>query len=407
MSRTGLALLGCGFAADYYVTTMVNHPELKLCGVHDLDADRARHLATTRNAGKVYTSLEELLGDAEVDLVVNLTPPDAHFETTRACLLAGKHVYSEKPLALDPTDMRELGALARARGVSLSGAPCNLFGEAAQTMWKALRDGVAGRVRLAYVELDEGPVLHSRFRELRSRSGCQWPFADEFQTGVTVEHAAYSVSWLAAFFGPVARVTAFSALLAPDKAPEIAPERMAQDFSVACLEHESGVVARVTCGMIGEYDHRLRLFGDRGVLACTNTWNLGATVTFKPVAGVAARSLPRRVVGRIRRRGKRFRGVPPGAFRVPMVRHPRFAWEPPLLMDFAGGPAEQAAAIREGRDPRLTADFVAHVHEVVIAMQAHRTEAVTKVDSRFDAVEPMPWAASTTLRSSPPSDSNR
>ena len=81
---------------------------------------------------------------------------------TRASLLAGKHVYSEKPLSVDLSEARELVELAEKQGLLLSGAPCSVLGETAQTLWKAVRDGAVGRVALVYAEIDDNPVYLMR-----------------------------------------------------------------------------------------------------------------------------------------------------------------------------------------------------------------------------------------------------
>jgi predicted dehydrogenase len=381
-----VAFLGCGFVADYYATTFANHPELQVVGVHDRNAERARRFAASRGVERVYASFEDLLDDDGVELVLNLTDVASHHETTRACLLAGKHVYSEKPLATRFDQSEALVQLAEERGLSLSVAPCSVLSEAAQTTWKALRDGLPGEVRLIYAELDEGPIVRRDFRTWTSRSGVPWPFASEFQTGVALEHVGYVVSWLVAFFGPVQRVTAFASLLAPEKAPELPPDRMGPDFTVSCLEFASGQVARVTCGYIAEHDQRLRIFGENGVLSCRDVWRYDSPVFFAPYED--RRRLHHRVLDRVA-----YWTLRRDRHRLPLVRDAAFESEGPLYMDFARGVAEQAAAISEGRPPRLSARFSLHVNEVVLAMQPRPgTDPAQTIGSTCAPVEPMPWA---------------
>ena len=74
-------------------------------------------------------------------MVLNLTSPRSHYEVTRMSLEASKHVYSEKPLAMDAVAARELVELAKKRKVYLGTAPCSVLGETAQTIWKALQEG--------------------------------------------------------------------------------------------------------------------------------------------------------------------------------------------------------------------------------------------------------------------------
>jgi predicted dehydrogenase len=382
-----VAFLGCGYVADYYATTFTNHPELEIVGVHDSNAERAHRFAAARGVGRVYAAFQDLLADDGVELVVNLTDVASHHETTRACLLAGKHVYSEKPLATRFEQSKGLVELAEKRGLSLSAAPCSVLGEAAQTTWKALRDGLAGEVRLIYAELDEGPIVRRDFRGWTSRSGVPWPFASEFETGVALEHVGYVVSWLVAFFGPVERVTAFSALLAPEKAPEVPRERMGPDLTVSCLEFASGQVARVTCGYIAEHDQRMRIFGEHGVLTCRDVWKYDSPVFFEPYED--RRRLHHRVLDQVA-----YYALKHHRHRLPLVREAAFESEGALTMDFARGVAEQAAAIREGRPPRLSARFSLHVNEVVLAMQPRPgSDPVRTMRSTCAPVEPMSWAS--------------
>ncbi len=196
-----IAIIGCGFVADYYLSTLNIHPELNLLGVMDRDTERADRFGKFHGAS-VYPTLESLLTDERVQIVLNLTNPDSHYEVSKACLNAGKHVYSEKPLAMRFEDAHELVELAEMRGLQISGAPCSLLGESAQTLWKALREKKIGDIYAVYAEMDDGLVHRMPYRKWFSASGNPWPAHDEFEVGCTLEHAGYVLGWLPAFFGP-------------------------------------------------------------------------------------------------------------------------------------------------------------------------------------------------------------
>src|SRR5262249_49461000 len=159
---------------------------------------------------KVAQTLRDVLDDPRVELVANLTNPSSHYEVSKAALEAGKHVYSEKPLAMDLDQARELVAIARAKRLHVTSAPCSVLGESAQTLWKSLRHGAIGKPRLVLAELEDGPVHLMRPQTWASDSGAPWPYKDEFEVGCTLEHAGYYITWFVAFFGPARSVTSFS-----------------------------------------------------------------------------------------------------------------------------------------------------------------------------------------------------
>jgi predicted dehydrogenase len=177
-----IAIVGCGFVADYYLATLVNYPELHLAGVFDRDEERLGRFASFHGVSR-FRSYEELLADRSVELVVNLTNPSSHHQVSLAALMAGKHVYSEKPLAMSFQEAEQLVALAENRGLRIVSAPCTVLGEAAQTMWKALRDGRIGTPRLVYAEMDDGPIPLLDHQSWASPAGAPWPSRDEFEVG--------------------------------------------------------------------------------------------------------------------------------------------------------------------------------------------------------------------------------
>lgn len=377
------AIVGCGYVADYYLATLANHPELELTGVFDRDASRAERFAR-HHGRKRYGTLDELLGDREVEFVANLTNPRSHFEVSSAALLAGKHVYTEKPLSTSLPEAERLVELAESKGLLLGSAPCTVLGETAQTLWKALRERRIGTPRLAYAEMDDGPTpLHDHGTWV-SASGAPWPAKDEFEVGCTLEHAGYSLTWLTAFFGPARTVTSFARVLKPDKG--IPLDVLTPDFTVGTIEFASGVVARLTCGIFASPDHSLRIFGDEGVLTATDSWNFGAPV-------YASRRTPLGLKGEKRPRLAKWIGL--GPRKVTPVRPARFRWSgrPANHIDFSRGIAELAGAAKERRPSRLSARWSLHVNELALAIQDPTTHGSPRtLRSTFAPMEPMPWA---------------
>lgn len=372
-----VAIVGCGFVADYYVQTLPAHPQLELTGVTDRDAERAERFAHFYSLRR-YATLDELLADPGVEIVLNLTNPASHYDVSKQALLAGKHVYSEKPMAMCLEQARELVDLAAGVGRQISSAPCSLLGETAQTMWKALRERRIGPVRLVYAELDDGLVYRMPYQRWFSKSGTPWPYRDEFEVGCTLEHAGYYLTWLAAFFGPVESVTAFSSCLVERKCREL-PKAVTPDFSVACLKFRSGVVARLTCSIVAPHDHSITIVGDEGVVSTKDCWYYRSPVHVQRLLTI---------------RRKTF--LTPWKTKYPLVKSglsSRYRYKGSQQMDFARGVAEMGDAIAAGRRCRLSPQFSLHVLEVTLVIQsALENSSTSQIATTFEPVEPMPWA---------------
>lgn len=363
-----IAIVGCGYVADYYMLTLRNHPDLMLAGVYDRKPDRLRDFCTFHGVS-AYPSLDALLADGEVGMVLNLTNPSSHFEVSLAALKAGRHVYSEKPLAMRIEDAVELVRVAGERGLALAAAPCSILSEAAQAAGRAIRSGRLGRVRLAYAEMEDSMVFRENVREWRSPSGAPWPAEDEFAVGCTLEHAGYYLTWLCAFFGPATEVTAFSARLFDDKGVGVPPQGLAGDFSVTCLRYGDGVVARLTCGLVAPRDRSLHIVGTEGTLTVSDGWDYRSGVWLRDPEGYPrSRRIPK--LGRMAARLERYL---PGRHWMGerLALAPSEAVTPafPSRMDFARGPAATFAALREKRATPIPADFSLHVTELALVAQ--------------------------------------
>jgi len=372
-----VAIVGCGFVADYYLSTLPLHPELQLKGVMDKIPERSKNFSEFHSV-HVYQTLDELLGDKDVDIVLNLTNPRDHYEVSLAALKAGKHVYSEKPLGMNMNEAKELVALAESKNLQISSAPCSLLGETAQTLWKALREDTIGKVRVVYAEMDDGLIHLMAYDKWLSASGVPWPAKDEFEVGCTLEHAGYYVPWFAAFFGPAISVTAFGSTQIENKIPGVEMSMDSPDFTVACIQFASGVVVRLTCSIIAPHNHQLKIVGDKGILFTEDAWDYYAPVYSRKMMHIRRKTF----YSPIKRRHK-----------MKMADTPKVKNSGAQRMDFARGVAEMAAAICENRPSRLSAQFSLHVTEIALAIHYAREQGSTyQMTTTFDPVEPVSWA---------------
>lgn len=377
-----IAILGCGYVANMYRLTLPMHPELQLVGVFDLERSRAENMAQLTRS-KCYPSFEALLDDSEVEMVLNLTTPEAHYLTTRACLNAGKHVYTEKPLAMSLVEAESLVALARKQKLMLNSAPCTLLNSVAQTLWKAILDELIGKVRLVYAEMEDGMVSHAPVRTWINEAGAAWPFVNEFETGCTVEHAGYVLSWLTAFFGSAVSVTAYSDSLIDDKVvgQKIAP---ADDFSVACIKYSSGAVVRMTNGIYAEHDHRLRIFGDDGILTVKDPRSDDSEITVQHYHTI-----------------RRRRFLWPWPKKLTLLHAPEerkiAKYRGSQTRDFCRAIADMAKAAGANSHPYMSSKLALHVTELTLACQFARDperqgKMPYKMTTSVDTMEPLVWA---------------
>ena len=146
MKTIGIGVLGCGNISDIYLSNLTSFfPYVTVEAVCDLDESKARAQAEKYGIGKVL-SLEEMLADESIRIVLNLTTPKSHYPLTKRCLEAGKNVHTEKPLALNYRDAAELCSIAEEKGLLLGCAPDTFFGASWQTAREVIDRGDIGRV---------------------------------------------------------------------------------------------------------------------------------------------------------------------------------------------------------------------------------------------------------------------
>ncbi len=142
VDRVGIGFIGCGNISAAYLKAARGFPMLDVRGVADLNKAAAE--ARAAEFGLKAMSVEELLADPSVEIVVNLTIPKAHVEVGVRAVAAGKHVHSEKPLGIATAEAKQLVEAAKAKGVRLGAAPDTFFGGAQQTSRKLVDEGAIG-----------------------------------------------------------------------------------------------------------------------------------------------------------------------------------------------------------------------------------------------------------------------
>jgi predicted dehydrogenase len=351
----GVGIVGCGNIAGRYAADIATYPELDLVAATDVDPDRAAAFAEQHGC-RPYPTLDDLLADHQVDIVINLTVHHVHYEISRRSLEAGRHVYSEKPLALDPAEAHELVELARARGLRLGCSPVTFLGEAQQTAAAVLRSGRLGQIRAVYADVNWGRI--ERWHPAPP------PF---FDVGVMVDVGVYPLTIVTAFLGPVREVRAWGWELLPDRLTITGePFRIGSpDHIVAALQLEGGATVRLTTSFYVGRPVRdpglIEFHGDAGSLYLEGFQEFDARVEVGEHAGTYEP--------------------------VPYVRPPYAgtAW--------GRGLADMATAITEDRPHRATGEQAAHIVDVLSAVrESIGSGRPVAVASTFAPPAPMDWA---------------
>jgi predicted dehydrogenase len=328
---TKVGVIGAGDISGEYLSSMTGYPDLSVVAVTDLDQSRARARAQQFGIG-FSASPAELLAREDVELIVNLTPPAAHTRVGLAAVEAGKHVWGEKPLALDRDAGRALLAAADRNGVVVGSAPDTILGEGIQNSHRLLNDGAIGTPRTV-LTLMQGPgpdAWHPRPQFLFARGG-----------GPLFDIGPYYLSTLVQLLGEIESVQATGHRPRTERVIGSGPDA-GTAFPVEVYTHVS-VLTRFRSGVVGtsiySFDSAVRrqsfeVSGSAGTMAV-------------PVSGFDG---PTRILAG---GSDEWRTVaPPGVHRERGV-----------------GVLEMARAIRAGRPPRAGGALALHVLDAMLAVE--------------------------------------
>jgi predicted dehydrogenase len=347
MDSLNVGVIGCGNISSIYFQNIPAYRGLSLRACADVRPEAAQ--AQASRFGVQALSVDELLARKDIDLVVNLTVPSAHFGVSLAALRAGKHVFSEKPLAVDFEQGRKLVDEAEAQGVLLGCAPDTFLGAGGRLARKHVDDGTVGRILSGTAFLMSHGMEH-------------WHPDPEFffkpGGGPILDMAPYYLSALVNLIGPVKRVLAMSSIGFPERIVTADSPRKGHRITVetpttamALLEFASG--AQVTFCMswdVWKHGHpALELYGAEGSLRVPDPNFFGGNVEITERGG--------------NWRAEDTSGMTLGA---PNWRSPTWPPETPLKANYrAVGLVDLATAALHQTPHRSTGRLALHVLEVM------------------------------------------
>lgn len=387
MNPFGVGVVGIGDISDVYLANLARFGDIvRVVGCAGRDVEKARRKAAQHNLPSAYATADELLSDDEIEIVLDLTTPDAHAALNLAALEAGKHLYSEKPLAATFAESRELLAVADAAGLRVGSAPDTFMGGRLQTCRRLIDDGRLGDiVGASAFFLSHGHEWHHPSPAFLYGAGA----------GPILDIGPYYVTALLSLLGPVASATAMASRTYPRRTIENGPRR-GETFSVEVDTHVTGAL-RFASGalatIIATFDvwdselPRIEIYGTEGTILVPDLDPLsgpnlfGGPVLFRDAAS------------------SRWRGVPradplPAWAEVP-IEHP-FTSTSHQDNSRGIGLVDMAYAIRDDRPSRASGEMALHAVEVMEGMlTSAREDRFVAMTTTFErpAALPVDWPA--------------
>lgn len=365
METLGIGIVGCGSISETYMRNADLFGGMELRGCADLVPDAAR--LRSAEYGVPAMGMDELLASAEIDLVLNLTVPAAHFGVTKEALSAGKHVFTEKPLGVDAAEGRQLAAHAVERGRKLGSAPDTFLGAAGRRARRLVDEGAIGE-----------PILGTAF--MFGRGMEHWHPNPQFYyqpgAGPVLDMGPYYLTMLVNLLGPVRRVTAVTGSGRTERLITAGGPFEGTRFPVgtpttalSLLRFASG--ALVTFGaswdVFRHSNHAIELHGTEGSLRLPDPDTFGGVVSLSDG-------------------GAEWRDFDTGADLYGAVNWP-FGNTPTKANYRMLGVADFVRSILEDREPRASGTLALHVLEIMEAILVSGAEG-TPVDLDTEAARP-------------------
>jgi predicted dehydrogenase len=263
--RIKVAVIGCGSVSNVYLPHLSQSPYVELVSTCDIIPERAQRQAGRFHIAHHFPHIDKLLAGPDFDLLVNLTDMQEHEHLNREAIAAGKHIWSEKPIANTLAAGQKLLADARQRGVRLWGAPTVVNSPQFAFMSKALRAGKLGRVAAAHADYGHtGPNWSAFFYQ---KGGGSLP-----------DLGVYNLTSLTGLLGPAKSVVAMVNVVTPTR--EITGKGTIkvteEDNAMVVMDHGNGVLSHVQSGFnyfnphghegSKETRHTISIVGTEGVM---------------------------------------------------------------------------------------------------------------------------------------------
>ena len=258
-----LGIIGCGSVSTQYLPHLSKSPYVQLVSTCDIIYVRAVNRAKEYSIPNHYPHIDKMLAGEKFDLLVNLTDMQEHGRLNKQALLAGRNVWSEKPMANTYAEGKALLSLAKSKNLRIWGAPAVVNSPQFAFMSKAIQDGKLGKVSAAHAHYGHlGPTWSAFFYE---KGGGSLP-----------DLGVYNLATLTGLLGPAKSVIAITSIVTPERTVDnkgkIKVE--AEDNAHVVMDHGNGVLSHVQCGFNyfdpyghegkGQNNHTISIWGTKG-----------------------------------------------------------------------------------------------------------------------------------------------
>jgi predicted dehydrogenase len=259
-----VALIGCGSVSNRYLPQLLSSKLIEVVSLCDIKYERAEEQNKKYNVNaQTYPHIDKMLAGVPFDMMVTTTDMQMHGELNKKAILAGKHVWSEKPMANTYAEGKALLDLARSKKLRLWGAPAVVNSPQFAFMSKTIQEGKLGRIASAHGQYGHtGPTWSAFFYE---KGGGSMP-----------DLGVYNMATLTGLLGPARSVMAMTSIVNPERTVDDKGKIkvVAEDNAHILLEHDKGVISHVMCGF-NYFDphgheagtqslHSIQIYGDYG-----------------------------------------------------------------------------------------------------------------------------------------------
>lgn len=259
-----VAVIGCGSVSNRYIPQLLSSKMIEVVSLCDIKPERAVAQNKQYNVNaKTYANIDEMLKGVPFDMMVTLTDMQIHGALNKKALLAGKHVWSEKPMANTYAEGKALLDLAKSKKLRLWGAPAVVNSPQFAFMSKQIQEGKLGRVSSAHGQYGHtGPTWSSFFYE---KDGGSMP-----------DLGVYNMATLTGLLGPARSVMAMTSIVNPERTIDEKGKIkvVAEDNAHILMMHDNNVISHVMCGFCyfdphgheagNQTLHSIQIYGDYG-----------------------------------------------------------------------------------------------------------------------------------------------